>query len=130
MATLPSAPTPPPPSPPTTIEHAAPHRHPPQPVDYVQMHLRLATMFKAPDHHVDVCVVENGGDPEALLENGQLTEKTKNLAACLISPCEPAEENEGRIYMQRNMYYLTNPDRVGTYIARIRRRKRRQSNPT
>lgn len=109
------------------IEHAAPRPH--QPVDYVQMHLRLSAMFKAPDHHVDVCVVENGGDPEALLE-GTTTETTKNLAACLITPCEQAEENEGRIYMQRNMYYLTNPDRVGAYIARIRRRKRRQSNPT
>lgn len=93
-------------------------------------HLEISAVFKAPLHHVGMCMIENERTSYTEVDSVyDLLGETKNkgLVECLITPCEVDEPLIDKFQtetMSRNIHYLANENRVGELLARIRRSRR------
>ena len=77
----------------------------------------------APAHVVGMCMMANPDDVPGVIPQ----ERDKNLAACIASPCDTEESPIVIIDgVRKYAYIMTNENRAGEIISRIRRLKRNQ----
>ncbi len=82
--------------------------------------LQMSAVFKTPLYHVGMCMVENKyvDSIEDILQE----KESSGIIECLASPCETDESDT--IPRNINVNYLTNENRIGELLARIRRHRR------
>lgn len=80
--------------------------------------------ISAPAHVVGMCMLEYPDVQPGFSQQ----ERDKDIASCIASPCEAAEECSivNLDGIRRNMYMLANENRAGELFSRIRRFKRDQ----
>ena len=89
----------------------------------------LAVIMHAPSHHVGLCMLDSQG---VSLENvvhkkvDELSDKDKSFASCIATPCEAADEGGIMENFRKNMYVISNQNRAGEIISRLRKGKRRR----
>lgn len=90
----------------------------------VTKHFQYQAMLRAPLHHIDMCLVENGKKIEDIFTNGNKTEQDYNLATCVVSPVDYEEMPHEPLYEA-----LKAPKDSGMEIdgSRYGRRNRRNS---
>ena len=94
--------------------------------------LKYYMVFSAPVHQVGMCMLENAkiGDSLASVSVSSLSDDEVSLGACLASPCE-AEELRPPMEFQplnRNLFILSNEERIIKRVIKLRRWRRRGKN--
>lgn len=93
--------------------------------------LKNYLVFSAPIHQVGLCMLENKPVNDDVVSSlSSMSDDEQSLGACLASPCEAEEARtfELNCSVNRNLYILSNEEKIIKRVVQLRRIRKRLNN--